>query len=83
MEAFVSHWWVFLAVLASCAGYIYWKAKGGNLLFRDNPKADPTTRMFTGVAAFFFAYGAVIVAMIVGAIAALLLVIAGIGALFI
>jgi hypothetical protein len=83
MESLVSHWWVFLAVLASCVGYIWWKAKGGNLLFRDNPRADGTTRMFTALAAFFFSYGAVMVAMIVAAIAALLLVVAAVGALFI
>ncbi len=60
------------AVCAGSIGYIRWKMKGGNLLFRAKKNDDSSTTMFKALLAFGFTYGALMVAMPTAAISALL-----------
>jgi hypothetical protein len=79
--AIASAWWIFASISALCAAYIAFKAKGGNLLFREKPTDDGSTKALKAVFALGWAYGSVMVALIVGVISFLLLLASGIAAL--
>jgi hypothetical protein len=81
MAWLAAHWSLFLCTALASSAYIAWKAKGGRLLFREHNGDDNNTKMMKGLAAFFFAYGAMMVAMWIAAISLVLLALAGIGAL--
>jgi hypothetical protein len=77
----IANWVVFASVLGVCAGYILFKVKGGNLLFRIKKTDDGTTQAMKAVVGFGWAIGSVMVAWFVGIVAFLLLVASGIAAL--
>jgi hypothetical protein len=48
----IANWVVFASVLGVCAGYILFKVKGGNLLFRIKKTDDGTTQAMKAVVGF-------------------------------
>lgn len=78
----IANWLIPAVTFVVCGLYVYWKAKGGSLLFRVDPKADGTTQFWNILLGFGWAFGSMLVAMWAMFFAAVWLLVAGVGAVF-
>ncbi len=78
MITLASLWWLFATLFAGSLGFVYWKYKGGNLLFRFNKSDDSTTTIWKAILYMGWTYGSVMVALALALTALCLLVASGV-----
>ncbi len=78
MVTLASLWWLFATLFAGSLGYIYWKFKGGNILFRFKKSDDGSTQFWKALLYLGWTYGSVVVAMGIALVTLIMLVASGV-----